>query len=140
MDRSRRQAVCDLLLGGTQVELVQHQLGEDRLVLFGQDDPGEERFQGQAEIGHTLLALPHMVDEPVDTVVFFGVFESQLLVLPQTSQVVEAVLQPEFVPQVGRDDFHARAQAGPWGERGHFARQRLRDFSTQGQTGQRLAP
>src|SRR5271165_4820994 len=55
---SRSQMVCDLLLGGTQAELLHHHLDEDGLVLFGQDDPGEKRFHGQAATSHALFALP----------------------------------------------------------------------------------
>src|SRR5208337_1706245 len=109
---ARLQMVCDLLLGRTQAELLHHHLDEDGLVLFGQDDPGEKRFHGQAATSHALFALPQVVDQPVDTVV---VFESHVLFLSQTAQIVEAVLQPQFVPQIGWDDHPVRGDT--WRQR-----------------------
>jgi hypothetical protein len=57
--------VSDLRLGGKQAELGLHQLDEQGTISFGEDNPGEERVQGQAEMGHALLALPQADDELV---------------------------------------------------------------------------
>ncbi|MSR56639.1 MAG: hypothetical protein EXS05_03065 [Planctomycetaceae bacterium] len=71
-----------------------HHFQKDRLVLSGQDDPGEERVQSQPEVRNAFLALAQTIDEPVDAILLSGVFESQLGVLSQAAQFVEAILQP----------------------------------------------
>jgi hypothetical protein len=65
------QVIPNPLLGRTEAQLLLHQLEENRLVLFWQDDPGEERVQRQAEVSNAFFAFSQIFDEPFDAIVFF---------------------------------------------------------------------
>src|SRR5262249_15352915 len=101
--------------GRSQAKFLLHQLDEDGAISFRQDDPRQQRFQGQAEMGYALLAFPQTVDEPADAVLLFLVGQRQLILLPQPAEHVEAVLQPQLVSQVRWDDLPVRRRS--WWQR-----------------------
>ena len=97
--------VNDSLVGRTQTEIFLHHSHKNRLVSFWQNDLGQERIQGQPEVGNAILEFTQMINEAFDTTAFFRVVESQTLFLSQATQIVETELQPELVPHFRRDHF-----------------------------------